>query len=878
MTSGDENSLHHSVGLLGISAGSLLLTVNSYTFTREVPLIPSTAVGVLLVVLAALLAYAGVRRSRKSTPLFVSLCLAISMLWCSYGLNCILRGQGVLPKADDFRNTTVPGLAAFSLALFILGVVGFLQKDVPPAVMSCAISLACAHDIAGLYDVAFGSSATAGNHLIVCLVGLYFGIGRVLDFLTGGRVILPGTQVPKSQSGGRGQSHGGNVNDSAVVGLISNMISASVFGCRLLGVSDDLSVGQVPWLWVAGVYQLGVCVFSYRSFDPPAAVFFGFASVLKFAGGYSLLYRTWQTEEPVFPVPLLVVFAFLFSVLALFATGKSLLDGLYSLFFTAYCVALACHPRGFFGGGPQGVDVAVFVASASMTLVYSHNAKAGFRIPTGEGTVKTLFSRTALFKLRRAKDLRHPDLGYSKYADAEGLGYGCGLLASFAIAKAVDPQAPLATVILPWVVVAGGILQLIPGFVAFSRGKTLESSAFVLYGIVWIIWGLTRYGGICGTARGFHLAVGIVAIMVLNCFIVFSSLFLSVAWFFYSLTFELVLISFLLDAIDATPVGYDTAVAIIFGVVSFYCFTSALFNGTFESPRLPLGSPFLKLSGIQGGKNRCPHLPARKASSVKQIAEIMKNGGACGIPTDTVYVLVAACNRPDAVEKAYNTKKQAQDRPMSLWISSLRQLEPAKHLFHPILWDFMEAAWPSPISVVVPRGDWIDQLGLKTSARYVGTPRSIAIRIPDCSVTTHLIDLVGPVAVTSANPTGEADTTHHDQVYAKLGDKVDGVLCAGPSPENIASTVVDCTKIESGNIGFFRVGIVPKSQVLQILERVQRNQSLGQTSTVSEEEKHSPQRPLGAVSNGKPTASPDGLAEASYANGGFGTEEEDVKL
>lgn len=38
--------------------------------------------------------------------------------------------------------------------------------------------------------------------------------------------------------------------------------------------------------------------------------------------------------------------------------------------------------------------------------------------------------------------------------------------------------------------------------------------------------------------------------------------------------------------------------------------------------------------------------------------------------------------------------------------------------------------------------------------------------------------------VTSANPTGEADTTHHNQVYAKLGDKVIGALSlfvpAGP--------------------------------------------------------------------------------------------------
>uniref|UniRef100_A0A0E9X587 Threonylcarbamoyl-AMP synthase n=1 Tax=Anguilla anguilla TaxID=7936 RepID=A0A0E9X587_ANGAN len=80
------------------------------------------------------------------------------------------------------------------------------------------------------------------------------------------------------------------------------------------------------------------------------------------------------------------------------------------------------------------------------------------------------------------------------------------------------------------------------------------------------------------------------------------------------------------------------------------------------------------------------------------------------MPTNTVYVLVAACNRPDAVEKAYKIKVHAQDRPMSMWISSTKQLEPAKHLINPVLWDFMEAAWPSSISMVIPRGPWLDCL------------------------------------------------------------------------------------------------------------------------------------------------------------------------
>lgn len=49
-------------------------------------------------------------------------------------------------------------------------------------------------------------------------------------------------------------------------------------------------------------------------------------------------------------------------------------------------------------------------------------------------------------------------------------------------------------------------------------------------------------------------------------------------------------------------------------------------------------------------------------------------------------------------------KKQAEDRPMSMWISSIKQLEPARHVLSPLLLDFMEAAWPSSISMVIPRG------------------------------------------------------------------------------------------------------------------------------------------------------------------------------
>nr|XP_061783793.1 uncharacterized protein si:ch211-153b23.4 [Nerophis lumbriciformis] len=837
-------SLHVSVGILAISGGSLLLLVNNYGSTPQNDLIPPTALGVLLLIIAAIVAYAGVCRSLSSSQLFSSLCLTVSALWFGSSLVYILTGQGVL-EPKDLRSSLVPGLAAFALALFIIGSVALLVKKAVLFIVAIGISLACAHQIAGLSAEGFCQSATAANYLLVSLVGGYFGAGRLLSTVTHGKVELPGVSL---QTKGKLKSETHWCSDAVSVGVVMNLLAASVLACPLLGVVPQLFVGHVPWLWTAGVYQLGLCVLFYRSMDPLSAAFYGFMSVLRFAEGYSAL-LSFYSIRPFSPVPFPVVFAVLFFILTLFSCQKSLLEGLYHLLFVAYCIAIAAQPQGFFQEGTQGVQAAIFVGSAFVLLITTYNIVASKRIPTGRGIFKALVNKTRGLTLRvHDKDLHAPHLGYSKYADAEVLGHACSVLATFAVTATVGDRPVLSVLVLPWVVVAGGVLQLLCGSVAFSRGKTFESTVFTLYGVMWTVWGLTRYGGLYGETRGFNVAVGIIAFLMFNALVAAAALFVSVAWFVYALSFQLIIISFLLDALDVLPFGYDIGVTIIFGLVSFYCFGAHLFNSTFQSPQLPLGRPLIRLSGVGGGAHICPHLPARKATSVQQIADIMKNGGACGMPTDTVYVLVAACNRPDAVVKAFKAKKQAQDRPMSMWLSSIRQLDPVRHLLSPLLLDFMEAAWPSSISMVIPRGPWMDVFGLGDAAKHIGTPQSIAIRNPDCAVATHLIDLVGPVAVTSANPTGEADTTHHNQVYAKLGKKVDGVLCDGPSPENIASTVVDCTKIDTGHIGFFRVGLIPKSKVLQIFEEVQKRHTRGQTNPAFETD-----HPEAEVENPSPT-------------------------
>ncbi|XP_055034506.2 uncharacterized protein [Misgurnus anguillicaudatus] len=840
MTEVHSDSFHFSIGILGISGGSLLLLVKNYASSPDHPFITDTALGILLLLFAALLAYAGVLRIQSHKSLLASLCLTVSALWCGSGLIHILSGENIIRGGNVLRDAMVPGLAAFTLALLVICVVGVVQHEVVLMFIALSICLACGHQIAGLADLTFGQKATAACYFMVCVVCAYFGSGRLLSYITGRRVQLPGIGLLNKDSRKPLQSR--EANDVAAIGIIMNLLSASVLACPLLGVVPKLFAGHVPWLWTAGVFQLGVCVKMYRAMDTLSATFYGFTSILRFTEGYTALVADQTDQVPYSLVPFPVVLSVLFFILAVFNLQGGLVNTIYQLFFVAYSIAIACEPQSFFQRGSQGVQAAIFVTSAIVLFITLYNMASTNKIPTGAGIFKKLLARSNQFVLHtHDKDLHAPYLGFSKYADAEVLGHGCSVLAAFSISASVSSGNPLALLILPWAVVSGGMLHLLCGCVAFARGKTLESTTFILYGVMWTVWGLTRFGGFYGDVRGFHVAVGIISFMLFNVLVTVGALFLNKAWFIYAFTFQLILISFLLDAVGAVPYGYDIGVTIIFGLVSFYIFLASIFNCTFKSPQLPLGDPWIKLKGFGGGKDLCPHLSARKSTSVEQIAEIMKNGGICGMPTDTVYVLVAACNRPQAVEKAYRVKKQAKERPMSLWISSINQLEPVRQQISPLLWDFMEAAWPSSISLVIARAPWMEFFGLGESSKYIGTAQSIAIRNPDCTVATHLINAVGPIAVTSANPTGEADTTHHNQVYAKLGDKVDGVLCDGPSPENIASTVVDCTKIESGQIGFFRVGLIPKSKVLQIFEDIQKQHRHGQTNAAFETDMTDPQ-------------------------------------
>ncbi|KAM6976620.1 threonylcarbamoyl-AMP synthase-like [Aplochiton taeniatus] len=291
---------------------------------------------------------------------------------------------------------------------------------------------------------------------------------------------------------------------------------------------------------------------------------------------------------------------------------------------------------------------------------------------------------------------------------------------------------------------------------------------------------------------------------------------------------EVMLVCLLLSTLQKLPYQLEVAMLAVFSIICIYGALATLANGIFSQSLLPMGPPLFK-----DGKKResaselpCPVAESQATSGLKKISKLLDEGGVCGIPTDTVYALAASCKNPLAIEKIYNIKDRPAEKPICICISSVEQLMATKPPFSPLLWEFMKNVYPGGISCIVSKGDWLYRLGVGPAYDRVGTKDSIMIRVPDHTVTGHLCNITGPLAITSANPSGEPDSTHHDMVISRLGHKIQGVLCDGESNELVASTVVNCQKIDEGTISILREGCVPAVKVEQVFERV-KNSMLG---------------------------------------------------
>jgi len=178
--------------------------------------------------------------------------------------------------------------------------------------------------------------------------------------------------------------------------------------------------------------------------------------------------------------------------------------------------------------------------------------------------------------------------------------------------------------------------------------------------------------------------------------------------------------------------------------------------------------------------------PADRAAGIDAATVAIAAGDLVVLPTDTVYGLAADAFSADAVQRLVAAKGRGREMPPPVLIGAPATLE-ALAIDVPTWLRAMTAElWPGPLTVICreqPSLNW--DLG--------ETRSTVAVRVPNDDVALALLKATGPLAVSSANLTGEPAATTVDDAERMLGDTVAIYLDAGTSPGGVASTILDVT-------------------------------------------------------------------------------------
>lgn len=157
------------------------------------------------------------------------------------------------------------------------------------------------------------------------------------------------------------------------------------------------------------------------------------------------------------------------------------------------------------------------------------------------------------------------------------------------------------------------------------------------------------------------------------------------------------------------------------------------------------------------------------------------------LPTDTVYGIGCDAFDADAVLAVLEAKGRGRQMPPPVLIGSIATVDGLAIGVPEYARELMARFWPGPLTLVLraqPSLQW--DLG--------DTNGTVALRMPDHDVALGLLGQVGPMAVTSANRTGQPPAHSAAQAVDQLGDAVSVYLDAGPAAADaLASTILDCT-------------------------------------------------------------------------------------
>jgi L-threonylcarbamoyladenylate synthase len=201
----------------------------------------------------------------------------------------------------------------------------------------------------------------------------------------------------------------------------------------------------------------------------------------------------------------------------------------------------------------------------------------------------------------------------------------------------------------------------------------------------------------------------------------------------------------------------------------------------------------------------CSH-PASRAEGIAAAALALRNGQLVVLPTDTVYGIGADAFYPSAVSSLLAAKGRDRDMPPPVLVGTVRAATALIEDLGPYGQDLIDEFWPGGLTIVCRAA--------RTLSWDLGDTRgTVAVRMPLHPVALELLKETGPLAVSSANRTGQPPATSAAEADQQLGDSVSVYLDGGPCATDVPSTIVDLT---SGTPRLLRAGAISVGKLREV--------------------------------------------------------------
>lgn len=208
--------------------------------------------------------------------------------------------------------------------------------------------------------------------------------------------------------------------------------------------------------------------------------------------------------------------------------------------------------------------------------------------------------------------------------------------------------------------------------------------------------------------------------------------------------------------------------------------------------------------------------PSQLLSGMRTARHAIGRGELVVLPTDTVYGVGGDAFDPTAVQRLLDAKGRTRQSPPPVLIPNIATLSALAADVPTPVRALAEACWPGGLTIVAranPSLSW--DLG--------ETGGTVALRIPDHGIALEILQETGPLAVSSANLTGQPAARTAAEAEAMLHDSVSVYLEAGPvSGDGTPSTIVDVTRVteDGGELRVLRAGAVPRETIAALMPQV----------------------------------------------------------